>query len=70
MENEGRSRSAMPAKAIATAIQTRRLTRSPSSRPESAATKIGAVPPSVAASPTATRGEARAKNEPSAAMVP
>ena len=60
----------MPAKASATAIQTRRPPAPPAVGPRAAATKIGAVAPSVAASPTATRGEASAKNEPSAAMVP
>ena len=36
----------------------------------SAATKIGAVAPRVAASPMATRGEERAKNVPRAEIVP
>ena len=67
---EGRSRSAMPAKARAIAIQSRRPTRSPSMRPERAATKIGAVALRVAASPIATRGEESAKKVPTAEMVP
>ena len=67
---EGRSRSTTPAKANPIAIQSRRPTVSPSMGPQSAATKIGAVALRVAASPTATRGEASAKKVPTAEMVP
>ena len=55
--NDGRTSRTMPANAIATASQSRRPTRSPSSGPDSRATKIGAVAPRVAASPTPMLGE-------------